>query len=104
MPFELSPPYTPLAHVDTRLAERGFAVLSPLDLAQLVGRPGHDDPLRELRPHWQDLPHDEHLRDAGRYRRRRHGSFIVSGQRIERVPHRAHWQGCTCPMISFRAS
>ena len=33
-----------------------------------------------------------HLRDGGRYRRRRHGSFIVDGTRVVAVPQRAHWQ------------
>ena len=34
-----------------------------------------------------------HLLDGGRYRRRRHGCFVVSpGQPPQAVPHRAHWQ------------
>jgi hypothetical protein len=41
---------------------------------------------------WHDLPPDRHLRDGGRYRRRRHGCFVVEGDRVDAVPHRAHWQ------------
>ena len=38
------------------------------------------------------LPPDAHLRDGGRYRRRRHGSFVVDGAAVSAVAHRAHWQ------------
>ena len=48
--------------------------------------------LDALRPSWQDLPPDGHLRDGGRYRRRRHSCFIVDGGLLTQVPHRAHWQ------------
>jgi len=41
---------------------------------------------------WDALPPDAHLRDGGRYRRRRHGSFIVDGTEVLAVPPRAHWQ------------
>jgi hypothetical protein len=41
---------------------------------------------------WHDLPPDLHLKDGGRYRRRRHGCFVVQGDAVESVPHRAHWQ------------
>jgi hypothetical protein len=41
---------------------------------------------------WNDLPPDRYLRDGGRYRRRRHGCFVVEGDRVDAVPHRAHWQ------------
>lgn len=41
---------------------------------------------------WDDLPPDAHMRDGGRYRRRRHGSFIVDGDEVSAVAPRAHWQ------------
>ena len=41
---------------------------------------------------WDGLPPDAHLRDGGRYRRRRHGSFVVDGAEVRGVPPRAHWQ------------
>jgi hypothetical protein len=43
-------------------------------------------------PFWQALPPDTHLRDGGRYRRRRHGCLVVNGSTVTPVPHRAHWQ------------
>jgi hypothetical protein len=41
---------------------------------------------------WNDLPPDTYLRDGGRYRRRRHSSFIVDAATVSSVPRRAHWQ------------
>jgi hypothetical protein len=38
------------------------------------------------------LPPDNHLKDGGRYRRRRHGSMVVTADSVQPVPHRAHWQ------------
>lgn len=48
--------------------------------------------LREWPLSWGDLPPDRYLRDGGRYRRRRHACFVCEGDRVERSPHRAHWQ------------
>ena len=41
---------------------------------------------------WNDLPPDNHLKDGGRYRRRRHSCFVVDAGHVTQVPHRAHWQ------------
>ncbi|MCU0760947.1 MAG: 2OG-Fe dioxygenase family protein [Steroidobacteraceae bacterium] len=43
---------------------------------------------------WESLPPDPWLRDGGRYRRRRHGCFVLDLDplRLAAVPHRAHWQ------------
>jgi hypothetical protein len=48
--------------------------------------------LRVLQPFWNDLPPDAHLKDGGRYRRRRHSCFVVDSAQVKPVPHRAHWQ------------
>jgi hypothetical protein len=76
----------------TRLKETGYALLPPaatsatlqLDLGELNG----------LRDTWERLPRDTHLRDGGRYRFRRHSSFVqtVAGRVLVAVPHRPHWQ------------
>ncbi len=92
MALSLTPPYTPDAHIDASLRERGFAVLAPKCLGRLLGWQGEGVPLAALTRHWQDLPIDEHLRDGGRYRRRRHGSFLLEAGVLSQVPHRAHWQ------------
>jgi hypothetical protein len=63
-----------------------------LDRAGLESRLGHLLPLDRWALLWKDLPPDRHLRDGGRYRRRRYACYVVEGDRIERRPHRAHWQ------------
>lgn len=86
----LSPPLTPLVALNDALRGAGHAVLSGESVAQLSGVGVAD--LALLAPHWDDLPHDPHLRDGGRYRRRRHGCFVVEPAQVRAVAHRAHWQ------------
>lgn len=88
--MNLSPAYTYPEQVPTLLRQQGYAVLSPQGVAQLTGC--ELSQLLALRPSWDGLPPDNHLKDGGRYRRRRHASFVVRGGEIEQVPHRAHWQ------------
>jgi hypothetical protein len=84
------PPLTALPDLDAQLRSAGYAVLDAASLARLsdVASPQ----LQLLDRFWDELPLDAHLRDGGRYRRRRHGSFIVDGARLSPVPPRAHWQ------------
>jgi hypothetical protein len=84
------PPLTALADLPTQLQSTGWAVLDAPTLARLAGLdPGR---LVAWAPHWQQLPPDRHLRDGGRYRRRRHGSFVLDGGACRAVPQRPHWQ------------
>ena len=64
------------------LDARSVSDLSACSAAQLVA----------LRPLWNDLPPDAFLRDGGHYRRRRHACFVVEGESVTQMPHRAHWQ------------
>jgi hypothetical protein len=86
----LNPPTTPLTGLDAQLRDAGFAVLAPRGFAGLFDA----DPasLDAWRARWDDLPPDTHLRDGGTYRRRRHSCFVVEGDAVRAVPHRAHWQ------------
>lgn len=86
----LNPPITDPAKLDDALRSQGHAVLAAAGLRELLGASAHE--LDALRPSWADLPPDAHLRDGGRYRRRRHACFVVEGDAVQRVPHRAHWQ------------
>ena len=95
--MNLPPPFTPLAQLDAELSLRGFAVLDAGSLARLAGL--SEAALAAWAPSWDELPPDAFLRDGGRYRRRRHGCFVLrpgqaTGQAgpVEAVPHRAHWQ------------
>lgn len=87
----LAPTVTQPIALDETLRERGHVVLDAGGLASLIGETGLRE-LQDLAPLWNDLPLDAHLRDGGRYRRRRHGCFVVTGETVEAVPHRAHWQ------------
>ena len=80
-----------LEETTERLAESGYVFLSPPELRPVL----HVDvaSLTPLAQWWADLPRDQYLRDGGRYRSRRHSCFVQeSGDRLEQVPHRAHWQ------------
>jgi hypothetical protein len=82
-------PYAPAEALVERLTTSGFAVFAPEAVAALCAMSTAS--LDALAPSWDDLPPDDHLRDGGRYRRRRHGSFVV-GHDVVQVPHRAHYQ------------
>jgi hypothetical protein len=87
-----------LADVEPAAAilSQGFALLSPAALAALTGVPA--SVLGDWGSYWDRLGPDEYLRDGGRYRRRRHGSFVhelgagPDGDRLVLARHRPHWQ------------
>ena len=72
------------------LAKQGFAVLDAAGVSAASGCSLSG--LLSLSPYWADLPPDQHLKDGGRYRRRRHSCFVVEGSDLRQVPHRPHWQ------------
>lgn len=78
-----------------RLNRHGYALLSTSALTGLTGT--SLAALQALNPAWNDLPADAHLKDGGRYRRRRHGSYVqdTTARTLATVPHRAHWQPTT---------
>ena len=78
------------AQLVATLRTEGYATLGAGGLCEWL----HAVPLAldVLRPSWDDLVPDAHLRDGGRYRRRRHSCFEVRGEQVEQVAHRAHWQ------------
>jgi hypothetical protein len=86
----LHPPITPPAAADAALRDPGHAVLSAAGLRELCGASVAE--FQALESSWDDLPADTYLRDGGRYRRRRHACFIVDGDAVSAVEHRAHWQ------------
>lgn len=84
------PPITSPDEIDRALRERGYGVLDAAGTTALID--ADRAALDALTPYWDDLAPDRFLRDGGRYRRRRHSCFVVDGERVEIVPHRAHWQ------------
>jgi hypothetical protein len=86
----LTPPRAAPDQLGAALAERGFAVLGAADALVWA----HIDilALQPLQSSWDRLPPDRYLRDGGRYRRRRHASYIVQDGVLRPVAHRPHWQ------------
>jgi hypothetical protein len=83
-------PYACLDQLPALLRRRGYAVLNPQAVCELARC--ELKALEALQPGWDDLPPDAYLKDGGRYRRRRHACFVVDGEALAAVPHRAHWQ------------
>lgn len=85
-----SPSCVPVAQLVQALRERAHAVLAPQETSEWTGVPLAS--LAALQADWDDLPPDDYLKDGGRYRRRRHSCFVVQGEDMQQVAHRAHWQ------------
>ncbi len=86
----LAPNTVSVAQLNTTLAHKGYGVLSANCVAQWAGCELAE--LLSLSPDWDDMPPDNYLKDGGRYRRRRHSSFVFESNTLTQVPHRAHWQ------------
>ncbi|QAU33341.1 2OG-Fe dioxygenase family protein [Janthinobacterium sp. 17J80-10] len=87
---EFAPPFIAPDQLPVALRTQGYGLLSPDALAEFA----HTSPaeLEAMRAGWNDLPPDLYLKDGGRYRRRRHASFVIEAGQVRQVPHRAHWQ------------
>lgn len=86
----LAPSLTEPGRAVAVLRSQGYAVLDAAGACALAGcQPGE---LHALDASWNDLPPDAHLKDGGRYRRRRHACFVADGRDLRQAPHRAHWQ------------
>lgn len=91
MSLQPPPPLTALNALRAQLDSAGWAVIDARSLAELCRLPL--DATAAWLPTWPALPPDPHLKDGGRYRRRRHGCFVVTADgSVSQVPHRAHWQ------------
>jgi hypothetical protein len=91
---------TDLDNCVLHLGQAGLALLDAASLARLLGHGVAD--LITLADHWNDLPPDDHLKDGGRYRLRRHTSLVQTlgdapggAAALQAVPHRPHWQPTT---------
>ena len=71
---------------------KGFCLVLPVHVETCFGvADGNLQPLAET---WNDLPRDAYLKDGGKYRSRRHSSFVqlIDPSDLTQVAHRAHWQ------------
>jgi hypothetical protein len=108
------PPYTHPATLLPALRQQGFALLPAADVAQLAQCTLPD--LAALGSSWDLLAPDAYLKDGGKYRKRRHASYVIgaapmqsapplqgtlkaqsalqvqSALHVQATPHRAHWQ------------
>lgn len=83
-------PFTSVDALLPAMREHGYAVLTAESVATLCGASAGD--FNPLRDSWNALAPDLYLRDDGDYRKRRHACFVIDEAKIERAPHRAHWQ------------
>jgi hypothetical protein len=90
--LQLLPPYTHPKTISSALAQQGFALLPAADVAALSG--STSSALEALRPSWNQLAIDTYLKDGGKYRKRRHASYVIDGTTglLSQAPHRPHWQ------------
>ncbi len=88
--MKFPPPYSPSHGVLPSMKANGYAALDSAAVAEITQTQAGE--LGELAGCWRDLPPDRFLKDGGRYRRRRHGSWVVTATSAEPVAHRAHWQ------------
>ena len=86
----LAPILTPTKNLVDALRTDGYVVISAETVAELSKVALLD--LQNLTQYWEGLPRDPYLKDGGRYRFRRHASYEIEGERLNVVPHRAHWQ------------
>jgi hypothetical protein len=86
----LQPPLTQASDLSATIKRQGFAVLSAQSVVELSGAPLVE--LNTLEKSWTSLAPDQYLKDGGRYRFRRHGSFKIDAEQVTAVAHRAHWQ------------
>lgn len=83
--------------ISKEMIKSGFAKLTPEDLSQLTNESDTAAFIKHwesLRSSWGNLSKDEHLKDGGAYRLRRHSCFIqdIDSNVLTQTPHRAHWQ------------
>jgi hypothetical protein len=90
----MAPPLTTADEVDAALVQDGYAVLDAAQVERLMGVVAGvgERAFAHWAATWNHLAPDNYLRDGGRYRQRRHGSFVIEGERVAAAPHRAHWQ------------
>lgn len=83
--------------ISREIEQQGFIKLSTLALSELAGAKdlaSFTQHWETLHASWSDLRRDEHLKDGGTYRLRRHSCFIQNLDQgtLTQTPHRAHWQ------------
>ncbi|MET4575719.1 2OG-Fe dioxygenase family protein [Ottowia thiooxydans] len=84
------PPLTAPDQLNSKLRDEGFAVLDAATVRQLAGVSA--EKLGDIAQDWDHLAPDLYLKDGGKYRSRRHASFVTQQGEAQAIDHRAHWQ------------
>lgn len=90
MTTQIQPPFVKNHELVAVLKGKAYAVLEPGAAFDLFSCTDHK--AAEWLPSWHDLPPDKYLKDGGRYRKRRHSCFVVTGSQTTQTTHRPHWQ------------
>lgn len=80
-----------LAAATATLAASGFVFLPARETAGLLGEAAAAA-WPAFAASWDDLGPDLYMADGGRYRRRRHASFRITGGEVARKAHQPHYQ------------
>lgn len=88
---------TQLSDISQEIQQNGFSRLPARTLSELTNAKNLASFAQHwmtLHASWDDLRRDEHLKDGGTYRLRRHSCFIqdLDQDALTQTPHRAHWQ------------
>ena len=74
------------------IRDKGFAFVGASSLRGVLAAEGSLEDWDRFRESWNTLDVDAHMADGGRYRRRRHATFLASGTSVARQPHQPHFQ------------
>ena len=81
------------AQLAARLREDAFAFVPGADMRAMLEADGPLVDWDVFAESWNALPVDAYMADQGRYRRRRHAAYRLGVDgRLERLPHRPHYQ------------
>jgi hypothetical protein len=86
----LNPPVSTRPEVLQHLESKGFCLIDSPSFSNLMGISSTQ--LLELSGFWDNLRDDHFLNDHGKYRLRRHSSYVVASGKTTLIPHRPHWQ------------
>lgn len=81
----------PAPTIENQVRKDGFAFL-PARLARDWLEPYGLKDWQTFASSWDDLGMDLYMADGGRYRRRRYGTFSITGDHIARKEHQPHYQ------------
>jgi hypothetical protein len=86
----INPPVSTRSEVLQNLESKGFCLIDSPSFSKLMGISLTH--LSELSGFWDNLRDDHFLNDHGKYRLRRHSSYVVANGKTTLIPHRPHWQ------------